>query len=99
MTARPLTCRAFGHAWDEVPATTQPEFGVYIWLRCIHCHTVRRDIVSPHNGELLRRWYDYSESFNATRGEYVPRAQFRQRYLTAMGRTEGSSQQQQREQQ
>lgn len=82
MTDNPaLTCRAFGHSWDQVPSTSPPEFGVYIWLRCIHCHSHRKDIVSPLTGELLQRWYDYSDEFKETMGRRRPRATFRVQYL------------------
>lgn len=76
-----LTCRAFGHSWDQIPATRKPPYGVYIWHRCIHCHTIREDIVAPWNGELRSRRYDYSEDFEATRGPRRYRADFRVEYL------------------
>lgn len=57
MTDPYLKCRVLGHAWDEIPVTKRPEFGVYMWFRCERCSTLRYDIVNQFNGDLLSRSY------------------------------------------
>ena len=58
-----VRCRTLGHSWDAIPVTEPPRYGVAIDLRCEHCYTVRRDIVSPWTGALLGRRYSYPDHY------------------------------------
>lgn len=54
-----IRCSVLGHAWDQIPNTRAPEFGVLLSFRCIRngCDRGREDIVNRFNGELLSRRY------------------------------------------
>lgn len=60
---RQCKSRVPGHSWDDIPVTKRPEFGEYLWFRCVRCGTVRKDIVQPFNGDLLHRAYDYPDGY------------------------------------
>jgi hypothetical protein len=73
MTRRPdrhnqyAECRTLGHAWDSIPVTKRPAFGVAIDLRCTRCYTIRRDIVRPMDGMLLQRSYKRPDDYATER--------------------------------
>jgi hypothetical protein len=79
-----IRCRTLGHSWDPIPVTQRPQFGVAYDLRCEHCLTYRRDIVSPHSGEVLRRWYQYPDGYRATRDLRMIRSEYRVQWLGAL---------------
>lgn len=56
-------CRTLGHSWDPIPVTDPPPYGAALDLRCEHCHTVRRDIVSLTTGYLYSRRYSYPDHY------------------------------------
>ena len=56
-------CRTLGHAWDAIPVTDPPSYGIALDLRCIHCHTTRRDIISPTTYALYNRRYFYPDHY------------------------------------
>jgi hypothetical protein len=56
-------CRTLGHAWDPVPVVDPPSYGIALDLRCIYCHTVRRDTVSRSTYALLSRRYFYPDHY------------------------------------
>ena len=58
-----LRCRTIGHAWEVVPHDYVPSFGTAVSLRCTSCATWRHDIFSRLSGELIQRWYDYSDHY------------------------------------
>lgn len=58
-----IRCRTLGHAWDAIPVTEPPSYGVAIDLRCIHCFTIRRDVVSRSTAALMSRRYSYPDDY------------------------------------
>ena len=58
-----VRCRTLGHAWDPIPVTEPPSYGLAIDLRCIHCATIRRDIVSRSTASLMNRRYTYPDHY------------------------------------
>ena len=81
MKARPLTivnnpypyvrCHVLRHTFEAVGAIPgvqlRPRYGVLVTFRCVHCSTVRLDVVNRGNGDLQYRDYihpdDYSHPF------------------------------------
>lgn len=61
-----IRCRTLGHSWDPIPVTKPPAYGIAIDLRCEHCFTIRRDIVSRYTGKIMSRRYDYEDGYKDT---------------------------------
>lgn len=76
-----VRCRTLGHAWDDIPVTRPPEFGAAIDLRCIHCYTVRRDIVSRYSGRLISRQYTYPDEYKDSGDDRPGRNDYRVQWL------------------
>ena len=75
------TCRAIGHSWSPLHVEKAPSFGISVDFVCITCTTVRRDIISPHNGELLARYYTYPENYKT---EATSKSEWRKTWLRSM---------------
>lgn len=77
-----VRCRTLGHSWDPIPVTKPPSYGVAIDLRCEHCHTVRRDVVSRYSGALISRRYDYEADYRDA--EHLTRSDWRGRWISSL---------------
>ena len=77
-----LRCRTLGHAWDAIPVTHPPSYGLAIDLRCIHCYTVRRDIISRTTAALLSRRYSYPDHYKDD--EHHTRQDWRGMWVTTL---------------
>jgi hypothetical protein len=77
-----VRCRTLGHSWDPIPVTEPPSYGVAIDLRCEHCFTVRRDIVSRTSAALLSRRYSYPDHYRDT--EHYTRTDWRGLWVTTL---------------
>jgi hypothetical protein len=68
-----VRCRTLGHAWDDVPVPSNEVMPgeAQIWLRCIHCHTIRKDRIGVRTGYLAGRSYDYPPDYQLS-GEDLP---------------------------
>lgn len=75
-------CRTLGHAWDPIPVTEPPSYGLALDLRCIQCFTVRRDIVSRSSYALLSRRYTYPDHYKDT--EHHTRQDWRGLWVTTL---------------
>lgn len=62
-------CRHLGHAWEQIPVTRRPPFGIYIWLRCTRCYTKREDIINRFTGDLESRRYEHPEGYSLKKDE------------------------------
>jgi len=75
-------CRTLGHSWDAIPVTKPAFFGATIDLRCVHCTTIRRDIVRPTDGKLLSRSYAHPEDYKHAR---VDKDTWRSAWIRGLG--------------
>lgn len=80
-----VRCRSLGHAWDPIPVTKPPPWGVALDLRCEHCATVRRDIVSPTRGEVLSRSYSHPDGYKDA--EHHSRGDWRAMFVSTLSET------------
>jgi hypothetical protein len=66
-----IKCRAFGHAWDQVPSE-QDSRELHIVSRCIRCLAKKTEWLG-WDGKVIQRWYDltdkYHEVTHVTRAE------------------------------
>jgi hypothetical protein len=77
-----VRCRTFGHSWDDIPVTETDPDGPQFWLRCVNCHSVRRDTFHRMTGELIRRKYDYPDHYQLSGDEVPTRDEFRLQLFT-----------------
>lgn len=77
-----VRCRTLGHSWDAIPVTEPPSYGVAIDLRCEHCATVRRDVVSRSTAALLSRRYSYPDHYRDA--EHHTRTDWRAIWVTTL---------------
>jgi hypothetical protein len=69
-------CRTLGHSWDDyLPMKRPAKFGDRLSFRCVRCATVRHDIVSWVDGQLLDRQYEYPDDYHLA--EKFSRSEFR----------------------
>ena len=68
-----VRCRTLGHAWDDIPVPANEAIPgeAQIWLRCVHCGTVRKDRIGARTGYLAGRSYEYPEDY-ALAGDEIP---------------------------
>ena len=64
-----LICRVIGHAWDETTGLISNRKPIYLYgrrftFRCIRCTTIRYDVYSTANGELMTRDYEYPDGYH-----------------------------------
>lgn len=67
-----VKCRAYGHAWDQIPTKRRPEWGTLLTFRCIRCTGIREDILNAYY-DLSHRNYDMPEGYKTdkrTRSEW-----------------------------
>lgn len=76
-----VRCRTIGHSWDDIPVTEPHPDGPQFWLRCVSCHTVRKDVIDQRWGTLLHRSYDYPDDYRLASDEMPSRDDFRLRLL------------------
>lgn len=68
-----MECRLLRHAWESTnDPYPKPLFGERLCLRCWRCGTVRSDIISRVNGDLLGRRYDYPDGYQLTKADERP---------------------------
>jgi len=79
-----VRCRSLGHSWDAVPVTKPAPYGVALDLRCEHCHTERRDILSRYSGQLLSRQYRHPDGYKDTSEDGHTRSDWRAMYVTTL---------------
>lgn len=75
-------CRSLGHSWDPIPVTKPPRFGVALDLRCVHCATVRRDILQPLSGQVLSRSYSHPDGYRDE--EHHSRSDWRAMFVSTL---------------
>lgn len=76
-------CRAVGHAWDAIPVVDPAPYGLTYDLRCIHCYTIRRDILSKYDGRVIRRRYTYPDNYQGQNLEW-DRTDWRSLWVTTL---------------
>lgn len=77
-------CRAVGHSWQNFHAAKGPSFGIGVDFICSSCGTTRHDIVSPHNGELLARYYRYPDDYKTDK---TTKSEWRKAWLKTLKRS------------
>lgn len=67
------------HAWFDHDGSgfSRPEFGVALHVQCFRCGTVRRDVVSRIDGQLLSRRYYYPEGYRDAKADKPSTEQLR----------------------
>ena len=70
-----LSCRIGGdrHRWHRCQPDFTPTFGRAIVHQCDTCLTIKRTVVAPKSGEILRRSYEYPDGYLVSRAEIEDR--------------------------
>lgn len=59
-----FACRSMNHhQFVQVAPDRTVDFGEILAFQCIHCTTVRYDVISPQYGEILDRSYRYPPGY------------------------------------
>lgn len=80
-------CHSLGHSWDSIPTGPEdrPAYGIAYLLRCVHCATVRRDVLSRVTGDLIHRRYRYEDEYRKRKDEgIVTRSEWRARWVLTL---------------